>query len=132
MNNRKDLTTPANEILCPADTLMHDFRKEIRKKPISKYSKHINISKSCINYWKKHADIVLDNFDSITFIWKEMPEEDLPPLKIKVKNNNGNYSLMYLKEYGEEKLLIQCTNHKGKNKNGIIYLDKKNEKGKMM
>lgn len=123
----KIIKASSEEEVCPADMLMHDFRKNI-KNAVSKYANHIEISSSSIKYWKKHANIVLENEKNIIFSWEGIPEEQLPPLKIKVSKNQNGYTLVYLKEYGNDKLLIQGKQRKGKNENGIIYLDKEIEK----
>ncbi|MCI8778101.1 MAG: hypothetical protein HFI87_03025 [Bacilli bacterium] len=127
--NRIINTLPGNDF-CPADNLMNDFRKVISETTGKKYPKHIAISVNTIEYWKKHADEVIESEDIITFMWDEIVEEQLPPLKIKVKNNLSKYSIIYLKEYGTDKLLITCKSRKGKNKNGTIYLEKETERGR--
>lgn len=129
-NQIRKIKTPANEESCPADALMCDFRRKLQEKSISDYAKHTDISQSSIKYWMDHADLVIEENDSIIFSWDEILDKNLPPLKIKVKKGVKGYSLIYLKEYGEDHLLIQGKNRKGKNKNGINYLDKETKKGR--
>ena len=131
-NQNKIINTKSGDSFCPADNLMSDFRREISKMPEQKYPKHIDVSVNTIEYWKKHADIVIELEDIITFMWDEIVDEQLPPLKIKVKKNLNKYSIMYLKEYGDDKLSIICKQRKGKNKNGTIYLEKETEKGRSL
>ena len=130
-NQIEKILTPANEKACPADSLMYDFRKKL-KNSVSNYANHIEISNSSIKYWKEHADDIIENNDNIIFGWREIPEEQLPPLKIKVKKNEKGYTLMYLKEYGNDKLLMQGKQRKGKNKHGIILLEKEIEEGRSL
>ncbi len=131
-NQNKIINTISDDSFCPADNLMSDFRRVISETPKQKYPKHIDVSVNTIKYWKKHADIVIESKDIITFMWDEIVDEQLPPLKIKAKKNLNKYSIMYLKEYGDDKLSIICKQRKGKNKNGTIYLEKETEKGRRL
>ena len=124
MKDIKNIIAPNGDAFCPADELIEDYRLGANG---FKYSKHIIISKATIDYWKKHADIVEKNERHIIFFWDEIIDEELPPLKIKVVKKNGQYVLMYLKEYGPDKLLISGKGRKGHNKDGNIYLDKEGD-----
>lgn len=124
-NKDRIINVPTNEEECPADALMSDFRRKVKKAPKKSYSKNVSISGTSVKFWQDHADIVNENEDYITFYWDEIKEEDLPPLKIKVRKGKDKCTLLYLKEYGkEEKLLIKGKPRKGKNKGGKIFLDK--------
>ena len=126
MNTRKIVTAPAGNDDCPADALMSDFRKKINASR-NDYSKNIEISDSAIGFWKDHADYIIKNAGSVEFIWDEIEEEQLPPLKIKVVRKYDKWYLSYLKEYGEETTLIQGKRRKGRNKEGSVFLDKEIE-----
>ncbi len=110
---------------CPADALMNDFRT--RANNIKEYSKNIEFSKECIEFFKKMADIVEEGEDNICFKWDEVLDEDLPPLIVKIRKSNDKYILQYLKELGEEQTLIKGKQRKGKNKNGKIEVIKERE-----
>ncbi len=124
----KKIVVPSGDNDCPADALMLDFRKNLEKEFGEKYPQNIEVTPNTLEFWKEHADIVKDGENNKTFQWYEIPEEELPPLKISVfKENNGNWRVSYLKEYGEDQLLIQGKQGKGSNKNGRIILDKYDE-----
>ncbi len=110
---------------CPADALMYDFRK--RANNTKDYEKNIEFSKECIEFFKTMADIIEESEDNICFKWDEVIEKDLPPLIVKVRKLNGKYILQYLKELGEEEILIKGKQRKGKNKNGKIKVIKERE-----
>lgn len=110
---------------CPADALMADFRRNLEKDFKDNYPKDIVVTQSALQFWKSHADIIKRENNHLTFQWYEIPEEELPPLKIVVfRTNNGEWRVSYLKEYGEDKLLIQGKRGKGSNKFGRVVLDK--------
>ena len=98
---------------CPADALMADFRHLLCK---SDYSKNIEFSESCIDFFKEMADVANETEDNIYFAWAEVPESELPPLEVKVAKREGKYFLNWLKEHGEEKTSIKAKSRKGKNK----------------
>lgn len=128
-NKNREINVSPDENTCPGDVLMADFRRKVKNAPKNSYSKRITISETSVKFWQEHADIIEENDDNITFYWDEIQEQELPPLKIKVRRGNGNYTLSYLKEYGEDELLIKGKQRKGKNKNGKIFLNKEEEKG---
>lgn len=129
-NSDYEVKASSDENDCSADRLMADFRKKVKNGNKKSYARHVDISETSINFWREHADIIEENDDSITFYWEEIEEEKLPPLKIKIRKVKGNYMLSYLKEYGEDKLLIKGKQRKGKNRSGKIFLNKeKNEEG---
>lgn len=122
MKNKTIIVNPGEDN-CPADALMSDFRKNI----CSKYSRNITFSQAGIEFFKKMCDqyIVSGNGNIITFYWTAIPEEDLPPLKVKIVRQKGKYKLNYLKEYGEtEKTLIKGKQGKGRYKNGSVKIIK--------
>lgn len=131
MKNKKIFVNPG-ENNCPADALMSDFRKNAS----SNYPKNTIFSQSGIEFFKKMANqyIVAENGNELTFYWKAIPEEKLPPLKVKIRRFKGKYFLNYLKEYGKkEKTLIRGKRRKGKYKNGtveIIKMKNNSEKNK--
>ena len=92
---------------------MKDFRTTISE---AKYAKNIEFSKSCIKFFRKMADIVEETEDHIRFRWYEIPEEELPPLEVKISKKGNKYTLVYLKEFGEEITMIKGKQRKGKNK----------------
>ncbi len=107
---------------CPADALMSDFRK--RAKGIINYPQNIEFSARSIEFFRKNADIVEENEGHIKFRWYEVPEEELPPLIVKIRKDKGKYYLQYLKELGEEKTIIKGKQRKGKNRYGKMQIDK--------
>lgn len=116
---------------CPADALMSDFRRTLTE---NKYARNIEFSKSCIEFFREHADIVEEGDTDICFKWYAVPEEGLPPLKVKIAIRDGKYLLSYLKEYGEEPTKIQGKTRKGLNQKGgerilIIKKEKEIEQG---
>ena len=120
-----NIIVDSTEENCPADALLYDFRKHLKeKKQVSKYPKKIEIGQNVIKYWKAHADYYEENDNNIVFLWDSIPEEDLPPLKIKIFKEKDKWLLLYLKEYGDDRILIQGKQRKGKNNNGSIKLDK--------
>ena len=100
---------------CPADALMADFRKALSE---NKYAKNIEFSERCIQFFREHADIVEEEKTDICFMWYAVPEEELPPLKVKIAIRNSKYLLSYLIEYGEEQTKIQAKTRKGLNQKG--------------
>lgn len=129
-NSDYEVKASADENDCSADRLMADFRKKVKSGNKKSYARHVDISETSINFWREHADIIEENEDNITFYWEEIEEEELPPLKIKIRKVKGDYMLSYLKEYGEDKLLIRGKQRKGKNRRGKIFLNKEeNEEG---
>ena len=124
-----EVKASADENDCPADRLMADFRKKVRSGNKKVYARHFDISEKSISFWRNHADIIEENADNITFYWEEIEEEDLPPLKIKIRKVKGEYLLSYLREYGEDKLLIRGKQRKGKNRSGKLFLNKEEKEG---
>jgi len=121
----KRIVVSSDENDCPADALMADFRRNLEKNFGENYPKNILVTEESLNFWREHADIVKDGEDNKTFQWFEIPEEELPPLKIQVhKGNGGEWYVSYLKEYGEDELLIKGKQGKGRNVDGRIILDK--------
>lgn len=129
MNKNKTIVAPAGLDDCPADALMMNFRKYLSDSD-GEYAKTIEVSENSIKFWKEHADYVSNSGNSIIFQWDAIPEEELPPLKIKIFKKNEKWYLSYLKEYGEDITLIQGKRRKGKNKGGTIFLDKEVEQPK--
>lgn len=125
MRNKEQRIIEVNsgEENCPADALMKDFRNRAKN---SKYPKNVEFSSSCVDFFKRMADIFDETEDNITFKWDEIPEEELPPLIVKLRKKDGRYILQYLKEVGDETILIKGKQRKGKNKNGKIMIIKKN------
>lgn len=111
---------------CPADALMTDFRKRANGNR-EEYSRNIEFSESCIEFFREMADIVEESEKNIQFRWYEIEDENLPPLIVKIRKSEGKYYLQYLKELGEEKTVIQGKQRKGKNKNGSISIKKDGE-----
>lgn len=131
MNDIKNVVALSKEEDCPADALMLDYRKYLQDElTTNHYPKHTEVTKEAIKYWMNHADYYEETDNNITFMWDEIPEEELPPLKIKLFKQNDKWYLLYLKEYGEDQLLIQGKQRKGKNKFGTINLDKQEESGR--
>ena len=114
---------------CPADALLTDFRRIISE---VKYAKNIEFSKSCIDFFRDHADIVEETEDNIHFRWDEIPEEELPPLEVKIRVKDGRFALQYLIEHGEEPTQIKGKAGKGKNResNEKIIIVKREAKTK--
>lgn len=108
---------------CPADALMKDFRNRAKG---SKYPNNVEFSTSCVDFFKQMADVFEETENNITFKWEEIPEEELPPLIVKLRKKDGKYMLQYLKELGDETTLIKGKQRKGKNKNGQIKIIKEN------
>ena len=125
-NVKKIIELEAGDESCPADALMLDFRKRanLGKKA---YSKNIEFSDTCIDFFRKMADIVEEYEKNIMFRWYAIEEEELPPLIVKIRKYKGRYYLQYLKELGEEKTVIKGRQRKGKNKNGKILIEKEEE-----
>ncbi len=129
MNDFKYILVPPGDDNCPADALMLDFRKSVyQKSPTVNYPKNIAISDSTIKYWKDHADYYEESSDNIIFMWHEIPKENLPPLVIKLFKKSNKWRLLYLKEFGEDHLLIKGKQRKGSNKYGSIVLEKEGRK----
>lgn len=127
MKNKKEfIDVQLGDENCPADALMNDFRK--RANSANDYAKNIEFSKSCIDFFKKMADIVEESDNIIKFRWYEIPEKELPALIVKVRQSNGKFYLQYLKELGEEKTIIKGKQRKGKNRNGKIEINKGEER----
>jgi len=125
-NSRRIINVESGDENCPADALMIDFRKRaILGK--DKYSKNIEFSETCIDFFRKMADIVEEYDKNIKFRWYEIEEEELPPLVVNIRKNKGRYYLQYLKELGEEKTVIKGKQRKGKNKNGNLLVEKDEE-----
>lgn len=123
MKNKKDLiNVEYGDGNCPSDALMSDFRR--RANSASDYPQNIEFSKNCIEFFREMADIVEESEENIKFRWYEIPEEELPPLIVKIRKSNGRYYLQYLKELGKEKTVIKGKQRKGKNKNGKIEINK--------
>lgn len=128
MDNKKSIIALPEEEFCPADELMMNYRKHLHEESKNNhYPKHIEVKNEAIKYWINHADYYEKSDNNMVFMWDEIPEEELPPLKIKLFKQNDKWFLSYLKEYGEDDLLIQGKQRKGKNKFGSMYLDKKEE-----
>ena len=125
-NSNRIIDVESGDENCPADALMIDFRKKANLGKET-YSKNIEFSETCIDFFRKMADIVEEYEKNIKFRWYEIEEEELPPLIVKIRKNKGRYYLQYLKELGEEKTLIKGKQRKGKNKNGKILIEKEEE-----
>jgi len=119
-----ELKVLSGEESCPADALMTDFRK--RAKDAKNYPHNIEFSSRSIEFFRQMADTVEESEKNIKFQWDAIPEEELPPLIVKIRINKGRYYLQYLKEIGEDVTLIQCKARKGKNKNGKMKIIKEN------
>lgn len=124
-NQTEIINVEYGEDNCPADALMSDFRK--RAKETSAYQKNIEFSENCIKFFREMADIVEESDDNVKFGWNAIPENDLPPLIVKIRKDKGKYKLQYLKELGEEKAIIKGKQRKGKNKNGKLKIEKEGE-----
>lgn len=128
MDNKKSVIALPGEEFCPADELMMNYRRYLHEESkANNYPKHIEVKNEAIKYWIKNADYYEKSDNNMLFMWDDIPEEELPPLKIKLYKQNEKWFLLYLKEYGEDNLLIQGKQRKGKNKYGSMYLDKKEE-----
>ena len=129
MKEVKRIITPPGDEDCPADVLMLDFRKYLQNKLNSaNYPKNIEIKGTVIKYLKEHADYYNESDNNIIFMWDDIPEEELPPLAIKLYKKNNKWYLLYLKEQGEDLLLIQGKQRKGMNKHGVIVVEKEEER----
>jgi len=125
MRNKNEFIDVApDEDSCPADALMSDFRKKIKEAKDRDYQKNIEFSGGCVNFFRDMADIVEESEKYIEFNWYDIPEEELPPLTVKIRKNNGKFYLQYLKEHGEEELVIKGKQRKGKNRNGKMQVRK--------
>ncbi len=122
--NKRIINVEYGDDNCPADALMKDFRARAKD---SKYYKNVEFSKSCIDFFKKMADIFEETENNIVFKWYEIEEEELPPLIVKIRIKDGRYFLQYLKELSEEKTVIKGKQRKGKNKNGKLKIEKSDE-----
>lgn len=128
MGNKEDfINVKAGDENCPADALMENFRKRIHSTS-SNYPKNIEFSENSINFFRNMADITEESEQHIKFCWFEISDQELPPLIIKIRKYKGKYYLQFLKELGEEKLIIKGKQRKGKNKNGKIEIDKEKER----
>ncbi len=119
--NQKIIEVSSGEENCPADALMKDFRNRAKD---SKYPKNVEFSNSCVDFFKQMADVFEETEDNIIFKWDDIPEEDLPPLIVKLRKKDGKFLLQYLKALGDETTLIKGKQRKGKNKNGKIKIIK--------
>ena len=125
MRNKKEFTDVApDDENCPADALMANFRKKIKEAKEKDYQKNIEFSNGCVNFFKDMADVVEESDKYIEFNWEDVPNKDLPSLTVKIRKSNGKFYLQYLKEHGEEELVIKGKQRKGKNKNGKIQVRK--------
>lgn len=123
MQNKKSIiNVKSGNENCPSDELMNHFRKRVKKN--IKYPKNIEFSKPSIDFFRKHADIIEESETYIKFKWNEIPQEELPPLIVKIRKDKTKYYLQYLKELGEEKTIIKGKQRKGKNKYGKIKINK--------
>lgn len=131
MRNKKEfIDVVPDDDSCPADVLMANFRRKIKKASEKDYQKNVEFTAGCINFFKDMADVTEESDKYIEFNWADVPDKDLPPLTVKIRKNNGKFYLQYLKEHGEEELLIQGKQRKGKNKNGKIQVRKNYERKK--
>ena len=103
---------------------MANFRKKIKEAKEKDYQKNIEFSNGCVNFFKDMADVVEESDKYIEFNWEDVPNKDLPSLTVKIRKSNGKFYLQYLKEHGEEELVIKGKQRKGKNKNGKIQVRK--------
>lgn len=125
MRNKKEFIDVApDEDSCPADALMNDFREKIKEAKDKDYQKNIEFSSGCVNFFRDMADMTEESDKYIEFNWLDVPEKNLPPLIVKIRKSNGKFYLQYLKEYGEEELVIKGKQRKGKNRNGKIQVRK--------
>lgn len=125
MRNKKEFIDVApDDENCPADALMANFRKKIKEANEKDYQKNIEFSNGCVNFFKDMADVVEESDKYIEFNWEDVPNKDLPSLTVKIRKSNGKFYLQYLKEHGEEELVIKGKQRKGKNKNGKIQVRK--------
>ena len=125
MRNKKEFIDVApDDENCPADALMANFRKKIKEAKEKDYQKNIEFSNGCVNFFKDMADVVEESDKYIEFNWEDVPNKDLPSLTVKIRKSNGKFYLQYLKEHGEEELVIKGKQRKGKNKNGKIQVRK--------
>ncbi len=125
MRNKKEFIDVApDDENCPADALMANFRKKIKEANEKDYQKNIEFSNGCVNFFKDMADVVEESDKYIEFNWEDVPDKDLPSLTVKIRKSNGKFYLQYLKEHGEEELVIKGKQRKGKNKNGKIQVRK--------
>lgn len=125
MRNKKEFIDVApDDENCPADALMANFRKKIKEAKEKDYQKNIEFSNGCVNFFKDMADVVEESDKYIEFNWEDVPDKDLPSLTVKIRKSNGKFYLQYLKEHGEEELVIKGKQRKGKNKNGKIQVRK--------
>ena len=123
-NKKRKIEVEFGDDNCPADALMKDFRERAKK---SDYAKNVEFSGSCVDFFKEMADVFEESEKNIVFKWDEIPEEELPPLIVKLRKKDGKYLLQYLKELGDEVTLIKGKQRKGRNKNGQIKVIKKEE-----
>lgn len=131
MRNKKEfIYVEPDEDNCPADALMANFRRKIKKASEKDYQKNVEFTAGCINFFKDMADVTEESDKYIEFNWADVPDKDLPPLTVKIRKNNGKFYLQYLKEHGEEELVIKGKQRKGKNKNGKIQVRKNYERKK--
>lgn len=131
MRNKKEfIDVEPDEDNCPADALMANFRRKIKKASEKDYQKNVEFTAGCINFFKDMADVTEESDKYIEFNWADVPDKDLPPLTVKIRKNNGKFYLQYLKEHGEEELVIKGKQRKGKNKNGKIQVRKNYERKK--
>ncbi len=94
----------------------------------SAYPQNIEFSLRSIEYFRNNANEIQETESYIEFKWYEIPEENLPPLIVKIRENKGKYYLQYLKELGEDRTIIKGKQRKGKNKNGKIQVEKEEER----
>lgn len=127
-NKNEFIDVPSDDENCPADALMANFRKKIKNAKGVAYQKNIEFSKGCINFFRDMANNTEESDKYIEFNWEDIPEEDLPPLTVKIRKSSGKFYLQYLKERGEEELVIKGKQRKGKNKNGKIQVRKNYER----
>lgn len=129
MRNKKELIDVASDDdSCPADALMANFRRKIKEASKKDYQKNVEFTGGCINFFRDMADLTEESDKYIEFNWDDVPDKDLPPLTVKIRKNNGKFYLQYLKEHGEEELVIKGKQRKGKNKNGKIQVRKNYER----
>ena len=93
-NSKRIIHIEAGDDNCPADALMIDFRKRANAGS-KEYSRNIEFSETCIDFFRKMADIVEEHEKNIKFKWYEIEDEELPPLIVKIRKDKGKYCKIY-------------------------------------
>ena len=129
MKNNFILNIDSSDNLCPADAIIIDFRRKVNS--LENYPQNIELSSSCISFFKKMADVTEESDKTILFKWDDVPSKYLPKLIVKIRKEKNKFFIQYIKElgreYGKDNIIISGKQRKGKNKFGKVIVSKYTE-----